>query len=105
MREHILSEIRRLAEANGGQPPGKAAFARNTGVGEHQWSGVHWARWSEALSDAGYGPNALQGRFDSEAVLTKIIEACRHYGRVPTVAEFKLSRIRDPTFPSKGAIA
>jgi len=105
MRERILSEIKRIAENDGGRPPGKAAFTRLTGIGEHQWSGVVWARWSEVLAEAGYGPNALQGRFDSEAVLTKIVEACRYYGRVPTVAEFKLSRLRDPTFPSKGAIA
>src|SRR5215204_5799731 len=104
MREHILNEIRRLAESNGGRPPGKAVFSQQTGIGEHQWSGVLWARWGDALLAAGFDPNVLQGRFDSEVILTKIIEACRHYGRVPTVAEFKLSRLRDPTFPSKGAI-
>ena len=105
LREYILNEIKTFTERNGGQPPGKAAFARYTGIGEHQWSGVLWARWSDALSAAGFSPNALQRRFDSEAMLTKIIEACRHHGRVPTIAEFKLARRRDPNFPSKGAIA
>jgi hypothetical protein len=80
-------------------------FARQTGIAEHQWSGVFWARWSDAVAEAGYGPNSLQGRFDTGDVLTKIIEACRHYGRVPTVSEMKLQRLRAPSFPSKGAIA
>lgn len=105
MRERILSEIKRIAENDGGRPPGKAHFARLTSISEHHWSGVIWARWSDALAEAGYGPNVLQGRFNTNEVLTKIIEACRYYGRVPTIAEFKLSRLRDPAFPSKGAIS
>jgi len=105
MREHILSEIQRMAAANGGQPPGKAAFTRETGIREHQWSGVIWARWTDAVAEAGYEGNALQKRFDTKDVLSKIVQACRHYGRIPTVAEFKLYRLIDPTFPSKGAIS
>ena len=105
MRELILSEIRRLAEAEGGRPPGKSLFTRQTGIREHQWSGVLWARWSDALAEAGFGANTLQARFETADVLSRIIEACRHYQRLPTVAEFKLYRLSDPTFPSKGAIA
>lgn len=104
MRDFILSEIRRLANANGGKSPGKSAFSRATGIAEHQWSGVIWARWSDAITEAGYRPNDLQQRFDSAELLLKIIEACRHYGHVPTVSEMKLYRLRDPAFPSKGAI-
>lgn len=91
MREKILGEIKRIAAANDGRPPGKGGFARQTGIREHQWSGVLWARWSDALADAGFSPNILQQRFDSDAVLAKVIEACRHYGRIPTVAELKMS--------------
>ena len=105
MRERILGEIKHIAVNNGGKPPGKVAFARATGITEYQWSGVLWSRWSEALKEAGYSPNILQHRFDTNIILEKIVEACRHYGRMPTIAEFKLSRLRDPTFPSKGAIA
>ncbi len=105
MRAHILSEIRRLAEAANGKPPGKLAFARQTGIREHQWSGVLWPRWGDALAEAGYERNVLQGRFDTGDVLSKVIEACRHYGHVPTIAEMKLYRRNDPTFPSTGAVA
>lgn len=105
MRKHIVDEIRRLAEAKDGQPPGKLMFARQTGIREHQWSGVLWARWSDALAEAGYEGNTLQGRFDTSDVLTKIIEACRHYGRITTVSEMKLYQRNDLDFPSKGAIA
>lgn len=105
MRELILTEIRRLAEADGGRAPGKSLFTRQTGIREHQWSGVLWARWSDALAEAGFAANTLQARFETADVLSRIIEACRHYQRLPTVAEFKLYRLSDATFPSKGAIA
>ncbi len=105
MRERILSEIRRLADAADGKPPGKLVFARQTGIGEHQWSGVIWPRWGDALAEAGFSRNVLQGRFETAGVLARIADACRLYGRVPTVAEMKLCRRSDPSFPSKGAIA
>jgi len=49
-RETILSEIRRLADESGGRPPESTivAFAKATGIGEHEWKGVLWRRlpWS-----------------------------------------------------------
>ncbi len=104
MRDRIIAEIRQLA-AMDGKPPGKQSFMRRTGIGEHQWSGVIWARWSDALVDAGFQANKLQLRFETTDVVAHIAQACRRYGRVPTVAEMKLCRRDDPGFPSKGAIA
>lgn len=104
MRDHILNEIRRLATLNGGQPPGMKAFARDTGMESHLWRGKYWARWSDALSEAGYSPNKWQERLDSDEVLTGVIAACRHYGRFPTQDEIQLHRKLDPTIPSEQAI-
>ncbi len=103
MREHILAEIRRLA-ASTGKVPGKLVFARETGIREHQWSGVLWARWSDALAAAGFEKNCLQGRFATEDVLLKIVEACRYYGRVPSSSELKLYRVENPSFPSHNTV-
>lgn len=104
MREQILAEIKRLAAENG-TPPGKRVFARRTCIREHQWSGLIWARWSDALTEAGLKGNALQGRFATEDVLLKVIEACRHYGRVPTTPETKLYGAKNPPFPSHATIS
>ena len=105
MREHILKEIRRLADAANGKAPGKLAFARLTGISEGQWSGILWSRWSDALKEAGCATNTLQARFETRDMLMQVIAACRHYGHVPTIAEMKLYRRQNPKFPSKGAIA
>ncbi len=103
MREHILREIKRLASENGAAP-GQKLFGRDTGIAEHQWRGKFWARWGDALIEAGYEPNKWTGRLDSEGVLIGIIAACRHYGRLPTRDEIEIYRKTEPSIPSEQAI-
>lgn len=89
MRERILSEIRRLAESNGGTAPGKAMFHRETGFTESDWYGKLWLRWNDAVSEAGLKPNKKQERLSSDLVLDKYAEVCRHYGKPPSSAELR----------------
>jgi len=104
MRDHILTEIRRLTVANGGQPPGQKVFVRETGIGDHNWRGKFWARWGDALTEAGFAPNQWTERLNSVAVLEGVVAACRHYGRFPTMDEIRLHRAKEPTIPSEQAI-
>jgi Meiotically up-regulated gene 113 len=99
-REHILDEIRRTAQANGGVALGRERFAAETGIHEHAWSGRYWARWSEAVTEAGFPPNQLQGRLDDDVVLASLVDEIRRLGRMPTTAELGLRRRADTTFPS-----
>jgi hypothetical protein len=43
-KEHIIFEIRRTAEENGGKPLGISRFAAETGIGQVDWLGRYWAR-------------------------------------------------------------
>lgn len=104
-RDYILSEIRRLAAGRGGGTPGQLAFARETGISDHLWLGKFWARWSDAVAEAGLSPNTRTQRLDSDAVLAEVAAACRHYGRVPTKAEMLLYAKASPSLPSPNAIA
>lgn len=99
MRDLILNEIRRLAVLNGERPPGAAVFARETGIAEHQWRGKFWARWGDALVEAGYAPNQWTERLAASDVLKSIVAVCRHYGRLPTDAEITMCRNSDPSIP------
>jgi len=99
-RSQILAEIRRTAEANGGTALGRNRFAAETGIRESDWSGRYWTRWNDALAEAGYPPNRLQERHDDEKLLAALIDEIRRHGRTPTMAELKLRRHQDDTFPN-----
>jgi hypothetical protein len=103
MREEIIAQIQRLAMANG-QAPGQKLFERETGIPAHMWIGKFWARWSDALIEAGYQPNAWQGRLDSDKVLNGIIEGIRHFGRLPSRHELMIYRQSNSAVPSDNAI-
>lgn len=100
MRDQILNEIRKLAEANGGQPPGRDAFESATGVRSATWLGVYWARWGDALKEAGYSPNTFQAKVDEEHLLRSFAEAARHYKAIPTTAEVRMFGKQRADFPS-----
>jgi hypothetical protein len=94
MRDQILSEIKRLAEANGGKAPGAEAFETATGITTGSWRGLYWARWSDALTEAGYRPNKFGGKFEADHVIGSLIEAARHYKRLPTEPELQVPTIK-----------
>lgn len=104
-KDEILQAIRRIASENGGTPPGKTQFARLTGVNEWEWSGKYWARWSDALADAGFTANTLNESFSDEHLLGKYASLVSELGRVPTTPELKLQRKSDPAFPSHNTFA
>ena len=104
-REHILIEIRRLAASNGRKTPGKGTFAKETGISESQWSGRYWARWGDAVTEAGLSRNLIQAKFDSDSLLRKIAELGLENNRVPTNPMMQMRRRVDPSFPSPKTVA
>jgi len=104
VRDQILSEIRKLTKANGGRPPGSRAFAGATGIREADWLGIYWARWGDAIIDAGFSPNEWQGKLETEFVFQKFIEVCRHYSRVPAKAELMMYSRNRERFPSSKSL-
>jgi len=99
-REHILDEIRRTAQANGGVPLGVSRFFQETGIRQADWHGKLWARWGDALREAGYAPNTLRGSFDSAFLLERFIALAREIGHVPVKGDLRLKRTRDSGFPN-----
>jgi hypothetical protein len=99
-KSHILAEIRRTAEANGGVPLGHRRFYTETGIKETDWSGKYWARWGDAVKEAGYSPNPIQTAYKDEFLLEKFISLIRELRRYPVVSEVRMKVRRDQSFPS-----
>lgn len=99
-RDHIISEIKRIANANGGKAPGRQVFERETGIRESDWYPDIWLRWSEALAEAGHAPNQLMGRIDDEVVIQGYIGLVRELGRFPVLGEVRRKAKADKSFPS-----
>lgn len=102
MKDKIVSEIQRLAAEAGGAPPGSRQFQAITGIKESAWRGIHWARWNDALVEAGFSPNLLpsERRIPDDTMFQHLAEACRHFGTFPTVAELRLYGRSRSDFPN-----
>ena len=101
MRDQILAEIRKLANANDGRPPGWNTFSKATGIRLHEWRGVYWSKWSDATRDAGFEPNTKVEGYGDEYFLRKLVDATRHFGFIPNSIQMAMYRRLDPSFPAR----
>ncbi len=79
-------------------------FEREAGIRRHEWYGVYWARWGDAVIEAGFSPNDKQAKLDRDFVLKKVAEAYRHYKRVATNGELRMYRRVDSEFPAHSTL-
>ncbi|WP_460917613.1 hypothetical protein, partial [Pseudoxanthomonas sangjuensis] len=105
-KQHILNEIRRTAVANGGVALGLDRFLSETGIKYSDWRGKYWARWSDAIIEAGFEPNELNAAFDDSEILWQLATLTKKLGRYPTNSEMRLERNGgNSSFPSHNVVA
>ena len=104
-KDHILAEIKRTAQENGGKPLGTARFHVETGIKSSDYIGKFWARWGDALVEAGFQPNTLQGPRDDDDLLEGLVLLARELGHFPVANEIKLKARKEPGFPSLNTFA
>jgi hypothetical protein len=98
-KAHILSEIKRTATANGGKPLGRERFFEETGIKRTDWYGRYWARWGDAVREAGYAPNRLQDSLETDVVILALANLTRELGRFPVEGDLRLKAKSDSSFP------
>lgn len=101
-KEFILGEIRRTARD--GVPLGHRAFATATGIKEHDWRGKLWARWGDAVNEAGFEARAKQERHPEELIFDKILALTEKLGHFPAISEMQMERVADSSFPNNRSI-
>lgn len=100
-KTHIIQEIQRTAAINGGAPLGWRRFATETGIKESDWLGKLGARWGDALREAGFAPNQLQGAYDKTELLEKYAGLAQELGRLPTANDLRLKDHHVANFPNQ----
>jgi hypothetical protein len=103
-KQFILDEIRRTAALNNGSPLGVDRFRTETGIAEHEWSGVHWARWSDALSEAGFEPLEWTVGLSEVEILEVLLKLVRKYHRYPTTKEILIEKRANAAIPTPKAM-
>jgi len=79
-------------------------FEKETGIRYHEWYGRYWARWGDALLEAGLQPNVLNERAERDSVLQAYLGLVAELGHVPTEGELRLRTRKADGFPGRGAI-
>src|SRR5882724_7369176 len=100
-KEHILREIRRTAEANGGDPLGWRKFFSETGIKSYHWQKYWGDHWNDALGGARYTPNQLKQAYKVSELLEKYAMFTRELGRLPAVGDLRRKANSDSEFPSE----
>jgi hypothetical protein len=100
-KHHILAEIKRLAEADGGRPPGVRRFERETGIKESDWFPVLWLRWGDALQEAGFTRNTMQEALSNEVLVENYVRLAQRLSRLPIQGEIIRESKNNASFPSE----
>jgi hypothetical protein len=103
-KQEILNEIKRTANENGGKALGIARFESETGIKPYDWERF-WARFGDAIEEAGFSPNQLQSAYTDGFLLEKLVGLARKLGKFPTYREITLEGNHDPEFPNKKTFA
>ncbi|MFO0840389.1 MAG: GIY-YIG nuclease family protein [Phycisphaerae bacterium] len=99
-KAQIVEEIKRIAATNGGVPPGWRKFRTETGIGEKDWLGKHWARWSEALQDAGFENNEWTQPYTEDELLAEYAKMTVGLSRLPTDRDIRLAASKGARVPN-----
>ncbi len=104
-KQHILSEIKRTAAANRHAPLGRLRFARETGIKVSDWLGVYWARWSDAVREAGFAANQKTAAYAEGFLIEKFIALMRELRRFPVGSELRLKAQTESGFPAHNTLS
>jgi hypothetical protein len=98
-KKHIIDEIIRTARENNGIPLGHRKFASETGIGPSDWLGKYWAKWGDAVKEAGLEPNKPKSAYDEILLIEYVITLIREIKRFPTASDFRLKAHNTNGFP------
>ncbi|MGD0294129.1 MAG: GIY-YIG nuclease family protein [Terracidiphilus sp.] len=103
-KQFILSEIQRTAALNNGKPVGQNRFKTETGIAQHEWRGIYWARWGDALLEAGFQPLEWNQPSGDDQIIEELVILIRKYKRYPVKAEILIEKRTNTKIPTPNVI-
>jgi hypothetical protein len=98
--DKIIQAIQKAARENGGRPPGQRVLFRQLGLAQSDMWNAGFARYSDALSAAGFSAGTLNQALDRSTMLDALAQLTRRLGRFPTKGDVKVERRTNRAFPS-----
>ena len=89
-RAKLIAELQAIA-AELGRVPGFYKFHQKSTCPKYCWR-KYWARWSDAVIEAGLVPNSRTPRHNDEQMLEKFAECARTLGRIPSFGDLHVWR-------------
>lgn len=99
-KQHILDEIKRTTLENKSVPLGMHRFCSVTGIKRVDWMGKYWARWGDAIREAGFEPNKMQTGYKDDYLIESVIQLALEIGHFPLYYELKMKAYNDEEFPA-----
>ena len=100
---HIIQEIKRTAETNGGKALGVARFEQETGIKPWDWQ-KFWPRFGDAVREAGCIQSEFVTSYSESELLEKYAKLAQELGRLPVKGDLRVKGHADPSFPSDKAL-
>ena len=72
---------------------------RATRIQASAWKGKYWARWTDAVREAGYDPNTITHKIPEEQILERLAAFIVRLGRFPVRNEINMEARSVPGFP------
>lgn len=94
----ILEEIRKFA-AREQKSPGEREFVAATRIKQSAWKGKYWARWTDAVREAGHEPNSMTQKIPDADLIRQLAEFVVHLGYFPVRDEINMRARQVPGFP------
>lgn len=98
-KQHIIETIKELVDSDG-NPPGQEKFEKISGLKRTAWYGKYWARWGDALTEAGFAPNKFNNAYSKDVLLQHYLDLVIELEKLPTTGEIRLKGNNFKNFPS-----
>ncbi len=99
-KQDIIKEIIRTAKENNGFPLGKMKFETETGIKKNDWIGRYWARWGDAVKEAGFMPNKMTAAYEENYLIEQLISLIKEIKKFPASSEIRLKAYKTANFPA-----